>query len=72
MRSEPSNARSDGSEVRSTVQCTSLHSTNPNPKSSYQHPTIAWSGLLNNLHAKILKALIMLSHLPTYCSTSYI
>ncbi|KAI8535733.1 hypothetical protein RHMOL_Rhmol10G0196500 [Rhododendron molle] len=29
MRSEPSDARSDGSEVRSTILCTSLHSTNP-------------------------------------------
>ncbi|KAI8524149.1 hypothetical protein RHMOL_Rhmol13G0127400 [Rhododendron molle] len=29
MRSQPSDARSDGSEVRSTVLCTLLHSTNP-------------------------------------------
>ncbi|KAI8542593.1 hypothetical protein RHMOL_Rhmol08G0149700 [Rhododendron molle] len=29
MRSEPSDARSDGSEVHSMVLCTSLHNTNP-------------------------------------------
>ncbi|KAI8534017.1 hypothetical protein RHMOL_Rhmol10G0055400 [Rhododendron molle] len=32
MRFEPSDAKSDGSEMRSTVLCTSLHSTNSKSK----------------------------------------